>query len=222
MRLLSRLDTPSVFRRAPSAGQPGPLNSYLTPTNYPGMGGQGNLASKVIPVHVTILGAGERKLKLAAILLSQHLVMSHYPGSRRGSAPPPYSLGPFPNLPSPARILYHRNPGYGHATPPNAPDHRHYESEHTSPSHSEGTRRRRGIIPPYDTGGKNDLKRPSRVFPDHRPSTGSTLYEPPEKHSSHSPPLGETGLGGIDGFKDEDEINFNILRQHHHQFLQAS
>ena len=175
---------------------------------------------------MAILGAGERKWKpngnLSLILLSQHLVMSNYPGSRRGSAPPPYSLGTSPSLPSPARILCHRSPGYSHAAPPNAPDRRQYESEHTSPSHSEGTRRRRGIIPPYGTGGQNNLKRPSRVFPDHHPRTGSALYEPPEGHPSYLPHLCDSDLGGIDGFKDEDEINFNILRQHRNQFLWTS
>lgn len=55
--------------------------------------------------------------------------------------------------------------------------------------------------------------RPSSVFPGHRPSIGSTLCDPPEKDPSHSPPLYESNPGGIDRFKDEDEINFNILRQ---------
>ena len=139
--------------------------------------------------------------------------MSNYPDSRRGSAPPPYSFGPFPNLPSPARVLYHRNPGYGHAAPPNTPDRRQYGSESAPLSYSEGTRRRRGVIPPYGTGGSNDLKRPSRVFSDHRPSVGSTLYDPPENYPSRSPPLCQSDPGGIDKFKDEEEINFNILRQ---------
>ena len=140
--------------------------------------------------------------------------MSNYPGSRRGSAPPPYSFGPSPSLPSPARILYHRNPGYGHTTPPNTPDPRQYGSEPTPLSYSEGTRRRRGVIPPYGTGGSNGLKRPSKVFSDHRPSVGSTLYDPPEKYTGSSPPLCESHLGGVDRFKDEDDINFNILRQY--------
>lgn len=147
--------------------------------------------------------------------------MSNYPGPRRGSAPPPYSSGPSPSLPSPARLLYHRNPGYSHATPPNTPD-RQYEPELASLSYNEGTRRRRGVIPPYGTSGPNDLKRPSRVFPDHRPSVGSTLYDPPERHPGYSPPLCGSDPGGIDGFKDEDDINFNILRQYHRKFFRLS
>ena len=172
-------------------------------------------------VPLFLIVASETKWKLVVILLSQHAVMSNHPGSRRGSAPPPYSSGPLPNLPSPARILYHRNHGYGHATPPTTSDRRQYGSEPTPLSYSEGTRRRRGIIPPYGTGGQNDLKRPSRVFPDHRQSVGSTLYGPPETYPSHSPPLYESDPGGIDKFKDEEEINFNILRQYQHQFSQT-
>jgi hypothetical protein len=153
---------------------------------------------------------------ITVILLSHHSVMSNYPGSRRGSAPPSYPFGVSPSLPSPARILHQRNPGYSHATPPNTPDHRQYGSEPVPLSFSEGTRRRRGFIPPYGTGGPNDLRRPSRVFSDHRTSVGSTLYEPSETYPSHSPPLYESDPGGIDKFKDEDEINFNILRQYQH------
>ena len=160
------------------------------------------------------LASGERKWKLVLILLSQHFVMSNYPGSRRGSAPPPYSFGPSFSLPSPARVLYHQNHGYDHAAPPNTPNRRQYETEPAPLPHNEGTRRRRGVIPPYGTGGSDDLKRPSRVFSDHRPSVGSTLYNLPEKYSSHSPPLYESDPGGIHRFKDEDEINFNILRQY--------
>lgn len=138
--------------------------------------------------------------------------MSNYPGSRRGSAPPPYSFGPSPSLPSPARVQYRRNPGHGHATLPNTPSSRQYGHEPAPISYGEGARRRRGVIPPYGTGGSNDLKRPSRVFSDHRPSVGSTLYNPSEKYTSSSPPLCESDPGGIDRFKDEDDINFNILR----------
>lgn len=142
--------------------------------------------------------------------------MSNYPGPRRGSAPPPYSSGPSPSFPSPARILYHRNPGYGHDAPLNTPDRSQYGSEHAPLLYTEGARRRRGAIPPYGTGGSNNLRRPSRVFPDHRPSVGSTLYDPPETRLGYSPPFHESDPGSIDKFKDEDEINFNILRQCHH------
>ena len=68
------------------------------------------------------------------------------------------------------------------------------------------------MFPPYGTGGLNDLERPSIIFPGHRASVGSTLYSPPEKYPSHSPPLYASDPGGIHKFKDEDEINFNILR----------
>jgi len=139
--------------------------------------------------------------------------MSNYPGSRRGSAPPPYSFGPSPSLPSPARILYRRNPGFGHAASPNTPDSLQYGSEPTPLSYNEGARRRRGVIPPYGTGGSNDLRRPSRVFSGHKPSVESTLCDPPEKYTSFSP-ICESDPGGIDRFKDEDDINFNILRQY--------
>lgn len=131
--------------------------------------------------------------------------------SSRGSAPPPYS-GPSPSFPSPARILYHRSPGYGPVAPPNTPHRRQYRFDSATLPYSEGTRRRRGVIPPYGAGGFNDLKPPSRVFSDHRPSVSSTLYEPPEKGSGYSSPLYEDP-DGIHKFKDEDEINFNILRQ---------
>jgi hypothetical protein len=174
---------------------------------------------RTTPVHVAtswvsspILAGGE-KWELVVGLLSQHSVMFNHIGSRRGSAPPPYSSGPSLSLPSPARRLYHRNHVHGHAAPPNTPDHRQYEFEPGPPSHSEGARHRRGAIPPYGIGGSNDLKRPSKVFPDHRPSVGSTFYDPPGKDPSYSPPLDESHPGGIDRFKDEDEINFNILRQ---------
>ena len=139
--------------------------------------------------------------------------MSNYPGSRRGSAPPPYTFGASPRIPSPVRALHHQSLGYNNSTPPNTPDRRQYGSEPAPLSYSEGTRRRRGIIP-HGTGGQNDLKRPSRVFSDYRPSLGSTLYDPPETYPSHSPPLYESNPGNIDKFKDEDEINFNILRQY--------
>ena len=163
--------------------------------------------------------AGEREGKLL-ILLSQHFVMSNYPGSRRGSAPPPYTFGASPSIPSPARILHHRNPGYNHLPPPNTPDRRQYGSEPASLSHSEGTRRRRGVIPLYGTGGQADLQRPSRVFSDYRPSLGS-LYKPPETRLSYSPPQYESDPAGIDKFKDEDDINFNILRKYQRQFSPA-
>lgn len=140
--------------------------------------------------------------------------MSNYPGSRRGSAPPPYTFGP--SVPSPARIPHHRIPGYNHLAPPNAPDRRQYGSEPTPFSYSEGARRRRGVIPPYGTGGQDNLRRPSRVFSDHRPSVGS-LYKPPEIRLSYSPPQYESDPAGIDEFKDEDDINFNILRQYNRQ-----
>lgn len=142
--------------------------------------------------------------------------MQNYPGSRRGSTPPPYSVGPSPSLPSPARILHHRSPGYGHVTPLSIPDRRQYGSGPTPLSYSDQARRRR-VIPPHGTGGSNGLKRPSRVFSDHRPSVGSTLYDPPEEYTNSSPPLYESDPGGIDRFKDEDEINFNILRQYTYQ-----
>ena len=140
--------------------------------------------------------------------------MSDYPGSRRRSAPPPYTIGVSPRIPSPARILYHQNIGYNNSAPPNTPDRRQYGSEPAPFSYSEGARRRRGVIPPYGTGGQNDLRRPSRVFSDHRPSVGSTLYEPSETYLGHPPPLYESDPGDINKFKDEDEINFNILRQY--------
>lgn len=155
------------------------------------------------------LGGGET-LKSVIDLLSQHFVMFNYIGSSRGSAPLPYT-GLSPSFPSPARILYQRNPGYHHGTPPNTPHHRQHGFESTTLPYGEGTRRRRGVIPPYGTG-PNNLKRPSRVFSDHRSSVCSTLFDPPEKDPSYSPPLYEDP-GGIDRFKDEDEINFNILRQ---------
>lgn len=154
---------------------------------------------------------GGDKLKLVTDPLFQHLDMFDHIGSSRGSVPPPYH-GSSPSFPSPARILHHRNPGYGHVAPPNTPYRRQYGSESAALPYSEGTRRRRGIIPPYGICGSNDLKRPSRVFSDHRPSVGSTLFDPPEKDPSYSPPLYE-GSGGIDRFRDEDEINFNILRR---------
>lgn len=137
--------------------------------------------------------------------------MFNHLGSRRGSAPPPYS-GITPSLPSPARMPYHRNPGYDQATPPNTPDRHRYGFEPALLSYSERTRRRRGGFP-HGIDGSDDLMRPSSVFPGHRPSVGSTLCDPPEKDPSHSPPLYESNPGGIDRFKDEDEINFNILRQ---------
>ena len=139
---------------------------------------------------------------------------NYYQGSRRGSAPPPYSFGASPSMPSAARTLHHRNTGYNHPTPPNTPDRRQYGSEPTPLSYIEGSRRRRGVIPPYGTGGQNDLKRPSRVFSDHRLSVGSTLYDPPGTHFSYAPPLYESDPGDINKFRDEDEINFNILRQY--------
>ena len=181
--------------------------------------------SRLIPAHTAIpvgppcpCSSGEREWKLG-IPLFKHLVMSNYPGSRRGSAPPPYTFGPSPSIPSPARILHHRIPGYN-LTPPNAPDRRQYGSEPAPLSYSEGTRRRRGAIPPYGTSGQDDLERPSRVFSDHRPSVGS-LYKPPETRLGYSPPLYESDPVGIDKFKDEDDINFNILRKCQHQFSSA-
>lgn len=146
-------------------------------------------------------------------LLSQHFAMFNHVGSRRGSAPPPCFYGPSPSLPSPARVPYRESPGYANATPPNTPYRRQDLFGSTPLSYSEGTRRRRGVIPPYGVGGVNNLKRPSRVFSDHRPSVGSTLYDPPEGDPTCSPPLYESDPSDIDRFKDEDEINFNILRQ---------
>jgi len=148
------------------------------------------------------------------ILLSQHFAMSNYPGSRRGSAPPPYTFGASPSIPSPARIPHHRFPGYDHLTPPNALDRRQYGSEPVTLSYGQETRRRRGVIPPYGAGEQYDLERPSRVFSDHRPSVGS-LYKPPEIRLSYSPPRYESDPPNINKFKDEDDINFNILRLSH-------
>ncbi|KAF9785823.1 hypothetical protein BJ322DRAFT_743777 [Thelephora terrestris] len=139
--------------------------------------------------------------------------MFNHVGSRRGSAPPPYSFGASPSLPSPARVLYHRSPGYENGTPPNTPYRRQHAFGSTPLSYSEGARRRRGVIPPYGVSGLNDLERPSRVFSDHRPSVGSTLYDRPPEDPSYSPPLYKSDPSRIDGFKDEDEINFNILHE---------
>ena len=144
--------------------------------------------------------------------------MSNYPGSRRGSAPPPYTFGASPRIPSPVRVLHRQSPGYDYSAPPNTPHRRQYGSQPAPLSYSEGARRRRGFIPPYGTDGQNDLKRPSRVFSDHRTSVGSTLYEPPETYRSSSPPLYESDPRDFDKFKDENEINFNILRQYQLQF----
>lgn len=183
-----------------------------TTTSIPGPAAD---ARRFIPIHTEIpVGkfsyARWKEIKLVINLLFQHFVMFNYVGSARGSVPPPYS-GSSPSFPSAVRTQHHRSPGYGHGTPPNTPYNRQYGFESAALPYSEGTRRRRGIIPPHGMGGPNDLKRPSRVFTDDRPSVSSTLFEPPEKDPSYSPPLYEDRRG-IDRFKDEDEINFNILR----------
>lgn len=161
---------------------------------------------------VTLL-SDEGKWKLAADLPSQHSIMFDHIGSRRGSAPPPYSFGTSsPSLSSPARVLYRGSHDYGYAPPQNTPYRRQYGSESSPLSYSEGTRRRRSVIPPYGIGESSDIKRPSKVFSDHRASVGSTLYDPLEKDPGYSPTLYESDPNGIGRFKDEDEINFNILR----------
>jgi hypothetical protein len=158
-----------------------------------------------------LLSDGE-KSKLVVCLLSQRFIMFNNIGSRRGSAPPPYT-GPSSRLSSPAQALYRGNPGYGDPTPDALDRHPRHAFESTPLSFSEGTKRRRGVIPPDGVGGSNDLRRPSKVFPGHRQSVGSTAYNSSEKDPDCSPPLYGPDISGIDKFKDEAEINFNILRQ---------